>query len=209
MVVIMQYSNLYDLIKCLKYGTKLHIGILFLGKYGAEKLALPYENTVHRSEICLEFKNNRSCYECCFKSRNAAINKVMRTKKSCAGLCNNGVYEYTRPVIINSDIACIIFIGNILQDEESGQLIHAFKDKPEILETMEKNFSFEQCEKLGDIIESYISMLLFFTKSDNRNFESLIENIKNYIEENLEYKIELSHIASVYNYNTKYLGRLF
>lgn len=34
-------------------------------------------------------------------------------------MCVNGIYEYTRPIVINDEVAGIIFVGNIL-DSESG-----------------------------------------------------------------------------------------
>ena len=52
-------------------------------------------------------------------------------------------------------------------------------------------------------------MLLSFSPAKNDNYDPLIENLKKYIEENLEYKIDLTHIAAIYHYNEKYLGRLF
>ena len=37
----------------------------------------------------------------------------------------------------------------------------------------------------------------------------LIENVKNYLQTNLEYDIDLSHITTLFHYNRQYLGRLF
>ena len=52
-------------------------------------------------------------------------------------------------------------------------------------------------------------MLLLHCPSKDDTYNPLIENIKNYIEENLEYKIDLSRLALMHHYNEKYLGRLF
>lgn len=40
-------------------------------------------------------------------------------------------------------------------------------------------------------------------------FNPLIENIKNYIESNLEFDIKITQIAKTFQYNEQYIGRLF
>ena len=112
----MEYNSLWDMITYLQYGTKLHIGVLFFGNYGNEKCALPHKQTIHASRICDEFKSCAGGFERCFRCRNAAIRKAHCTKVAFGDLCINGVYEYTRPVVIGKDVACIIYIGNILEE---------------------------------------------------------------------------------------------
>jgi len=207
----MEYNSLYDLITYLQYGTKLHIGVLFFGNYGNEKCILPSEQTIHASKICNVFKNCAGGLERCFRCRNAAIRKAHFTKKSFGGICINGVYEYTRPVIIGEDVACIIYIGNIL-DETKGikKLKKKLSGRDYLLDSLEKNFTFEQCEVLGSLLETYIRTLLNSVPSVNfNNFNPLIENIKNYIEANLEYDINITQIAKTFKYNEQYLGRIF
>ena len=204
----MEYNNLSDLITCLQYGTNLHIGVLFFKNYGNEKCILPSRQTIHASKICDAFKNCEGGLKKCFRCRNAAIKRAHRTKKAFAGLCINGVYEYTRPVVIGNDVACIIFIGNIL--EERKKLTDKIRGKEHLLDTLEKEFTFHQCEVLGSLIETYIRTLLEHVPSANLNrFNPLIENIKTYVEANLEYDITISQIAKTFQYNEQYLGRLF
>lgn len=208
----MDYSSLYDLITYLEYGTKLHIGVLFFGHYGNEKLALPHTQTIHSSPVCDEMKSRPGGYGKCFRCRNTAIKKAMDTKKPFGGFCINGIYEYTRPVILDDEVACIIFIGNILNKEHGYErLKFRLSQKEDIFETLESDFSPEKCEALGSLTESYIRMVLSMPDSKNAKdgFNPLIENLKKYIETNLEYDIKISHIARIFHYNEKYLGRLF
>ena len=75
---------------------------------------------------------------------------------------------------------------------------------------MEKNFSHENCEAVGALIETYIRTLLDnVPESNQEQFNPLIENIKNYIKANLEFDIKISQIAKTFHYNERYLGRLF
>ncbi len=209
----MEYSSLCDLITCLEYGTKLHIGVLFLGNYGNGKCALPMERTVHTGKVCDVFKEFDGGLKRCFRCRTAAIGKAIRTRKTFGGICINGVYEYTRPVVIDDEVACIIYIGNIL-DSVNGykrlrqKLGDASKDF--VFDTMEKAFSFSQCEVTGALIETYIRTLLDnVPERGSEDFSPLIENIKTYINTNLQYDINTKQIAEVFQYNEQYLGRLF
>lgn len=228
----MDYSNLYDLVLGLSYGTNLHIGVLFFGHYGNQKLILPYGHTIHTSPVCNAIKNNPDIYPRCYRCRNAAIEKAIRSKKAFGGICINGVYEYTRPVTENGDAVCVIFIGNILTEgrgrakieralqltdvsphesrAEDGTTCPA-SQKNDLLLSMEKDFSFAQCDALGALLESYIRMLLAVPPAQVQAdaFDPLTENLKNFIESNLEYDIELSRLAKAFHYNARYLGRLF
>ena len=208
----MNYSTLNDLIDAIRYGTKLHVGVCFLGNYGNEKLMLPFEKQIHSSPICDEMKSRVNGYKRCFFCRNLAIKKAIDTQRSFDGLCINGVYEYTRPVAIDGETACVIFVGNIMPNAElSGKLRRGLVGAEHLLETTEKDFSREQCERIADIVESYIRMLLEILphQGENKNFDPLIENLKNYIEANLEYKIDITMLADIFHYNEKYLGRMF
>lgn len=207
----MEYSSLYDLITYLQYGTKLHIGVFFFGNYGNEKCILPEAQTVHASRICHEFKTRENGFEKCFRCRNAAINRALRSKEPFGALCINGVYEYTRPVVINGDVVCIIFIGNILEETTGCEKLRKRLPKKEfLLDTLESNFTPEQCEAVGALLETYIRTLLenIVSKLPD-SFNPLIENIKNYVEANLEYDIKIAEVAKAFKYNEQYLGRLF
>lgn len=207
----MEYNSLYDLIDCLQYGTKIHIGVLFFGNYGNEKCILPQQQTIHTGKICDEFKNRPGGFEKCFKCRNAAIRKARKEKIPFDGLCINGVYEYTRPVVIDEDLACIIFVGNILDEEKGSKMLEEkLGEKAYLMDDLEKNFMYKRCDTVGALIESYIRTLLKNTpSSSSKQFKPIVENIKNYIETNLEYDVKLSQMAKTFQYNEQYLGRFF
>lgn len=207
----MEYISLHDFINCMQYGTKLHIGVLFFGDYGNEKCILPHEQQIHAGKICTEFKIHKRGYERCYACRCAAIQKAMHIKKAFGGLCINGIYEYTRPVVIDNNIACIIYIGNILEETKGLEKLRKnLSGKENLLNTLEKNFPFEMCETFGALIENHIRILLNYVPATSTPvFKPLIENIKSYIEANLEYNIKLSNLANAFGYNEQYIGRLF
>lgn len=210
--LVMKYSSLYDLIKYLENGTKLHIGVLFFGKHGNEKLILPYKHTIHSGSACEAIKEGVGAAKRCFACRAAAIKKAVDTKQDFGGFCINGVYEYTRPVVIDGEVCAVVFIGNILA-EGSGQkrLLAWLRGKEEMLETMERDFDIEKCEELGALIESYIHLMIKACPQERtpQDFDPWVENVKGFIEQNLEYDTDISFLAKNFSYNQKYFGRLF
>ncbi len=205
----MEYRNLYDFITSLQYGTNLHISILFLDNYGNKKCLLPKSHTIHSSKICSEFKTlGKNGFKRCYACRNLAINKALTEKKPFGGICINGIYEYLHPVVIDDTVACIIFVGNILDTEKGYKKIKQKIGKNIFfIDSMEKNFTFDKCNILGDIIESYIRIL--FEKYSSDDNDSLINNLKNYINANIEFDFDIEKTADFFHYNKQYLGRLF
>ena len=203
----MMYSKLSDMIKYLQYGTSLHIGVLFFGNYGNDMVTLQHNQQIHIGVLCDYFK--KQYFKRCYRCRNRAIYKAIKTKKDFGGVCINGIYEYTRPVIINDEVASIVFIGNIL-DKEKGysRLKLNINEQDWMINTLEQDFSVEKCRDIGKLLESYIRILLE-NCSDKSAKNPVVENIKNFIEENLEFDIKISHISKIFHYNEQYLGRLF
>ena len=207
----MEYSNLYELIQCLQHGTNLHIGVLFFNDYGNEKCKLPISHTIHSREVCNEMKGKcKQDYKRCFRCRNLAIKKALTIRKPFSGICINGIYEYNHPVIIQGDVACIIYIGNILEEGQGRELLQKqLGKKAQLADTLEKGFPYEKCAVFGTLIESYIRFLLEKYGHRSKTANPLIENIKSYLQANLEYDIPVSHITTFFHYNPQYLGRLF
>ena len=206
----MQYNKLTNFISSLEYGTNLHINIVFLNRYGNEMTRLPKEQTIHTCPICDTAKSTPDGFSACFRCRNTVLKRCIQHKKSFGGFCIKGVYEYCRPVVRGAEVLSVIFIGNILtnNDEQLFKLRGHF-DKS-LLETMQSNFSEKDCVQTADLLESYILHLLNkYGDTSCQPTDTLIENIKNYIAENLLYDFPISDLSAVLNYNEKYLGRFF
>ncbi len=205
----MKNVGLFELIKHLEYGTNLHIGVFFLGGKYNNEFYLPHKQTIHTKKVCENFKKHPKDYDRCFRCRNYSLQKAIRERKSFGALCINGVYEYTKPVIFNDTVVAVVFIGNILT--EKGELKLKKQAFPENVpfETMEKNYDYELCNELGEIITWYIITSIEKNDSINTNEKNIIRNVKSYLLENIEYDIKLSNVAKLFHYNEVYLGRLF
>ncbi len=201
----MECISLKSLVEGLECGTKLHISIVFLNDYGNEKTRLDDSQTIHKTPICDFAKSTENGYLKCFACRNKALNKAIRERCPFGGFCVNGVYEYCRPVVIGGEVACVIFVGNIFSDNER---IRRFDTA--LIETMEGGLSFSEAERAAVVIEGYIRLIFEkYPRSERVAFDPLIENIKKYIEENLLYSFSVSDLVLLFNYNEKYIGRLF
>ena len=131
-------------------------------------------------------KSRPGGFDRCFACRTAAIDKAISTKEAWGGFCINGVYEYTRPVLVGGEVAAIIYVGNILAEGDGKErLVKGLDGKEELYSTMEKNFSEEQCKVLTQIIESYIHFIFetYGTKYSNSSIDARVQNMKNFIKE--------------------------
>lgn len=204
----MEVGSLYDMVTYLQRGTRLHIGVLFFGNYGNQLCELPHKQQIHSGIVCEEFKTRgKHGYRRCFACRNLALKKALEGKVSFGGCCINGVYEYTHPVVLSGEVACVIFIGNILDEKE--KITHNIGEKLHLLDTMEQGFKQQDCQVIARLLEGYIRMLLEKGADKQADTNPLIENIKNYIQSNLEFDIDITRIAEFFHYNKVYLGRLF
>lgn len=204
----MDEIKLYNLIKYIENGTNLHIVVLFFGNYGNKMCELPRNHIIHTAPVCEDIKaQSRYSYKKCVFCRNMAVRKALSTKKPFGGLCINGIYEYTHPIIINDEVAGLIFIGNIMDKDGYDKLRSSVSDE-ELLNTMETKLMHDDVVTISKLLENHILFLLEKYSHDVASTSPLIANIKNYIYSNLE-GADIAHIAKQFHYNKTYLGRLF
>lgn len=206
----MSESPLYQLIQQIEYGTHLHIGVLFFKHYGNAACELPNKHAVHAGPICNILKTaSRNSFFRCVRCRNLALQKALTEKTAFGGLCVNGVYEYTHPVVIDNDVAAVIFIGNILDCEQGlAKLQNRLGQTPDA-GIMQADFSPAQCCETAQTIDLYIRFLLEKYPNTPLPEKPIIHNIKRYVEDNLSFGADIQHIAAAFHYNPRYLCRLF
>lgn len=190
----MEHTALQEFLQFLEYGTNLHITVVFLENYGNEKTKLDSYFVNHSKPYCEFKKSTPDGLSRCIRCRNRAISRVCETKTSFGGMCDGGVYEYVTPVIYADVVIAVIFIGNIKDSDEFP---------------FEKIFDEDMCRRLALIVENQIKLLVKEYPSTRGKFNPLIMNIKNYIEESLFGEISVREIARLFNYNEKYIGKLF
>lgn len=206
----MTYEPLTNLITALEKGTSLHISVVFLNHYGNAMTRRPISQSIHSTPVCNAAKQNPDGFASCRRCRDIVLRKCTNHKKPFGGLCVKGVYEYCHPVIRNHCVAAVIFVGNILTNDPKQHHRLQSTISPALLSTMESGFTSEEIIRTAKLVESYILLLLDQYGDTAENVpDSLIENIKAYLEENLLLDISMGQLAAFFGYNEKYLGRMF
>lgn len=213
----MNYSSLYDLIVSIERGTKLHISVAFFGVKRTEEMQLPYDATIHTSDYCWKIKEYSNMAKKCYRCKYLTLNKAIKEKKPFYGTCIHGISEYINPVFLNGNLICIIFIGNIYDKESGDKKITDSLEKigfsshtDFFIKTMEEKEDTSIYENYAKLIESYIKMLLLYSEKSKENSKNpLINDILNFIDDNLFGDIKIKKLAELFHYNEKYIGRIF
>ena len=203
----MEQVSLSALVEALEKGTHLHICIAFLGEYGNRKTRLTASQAIHDKPVCKAIKSLPNGMSACYRCRLTVQKAVIRHRRPMAGFCSSGVYEYCRPVIYDDRVICVIYVGNVLLPAGRKRLEERID--PDLLATMETQFTPEDCVKTADILESYITFLFDRYGNESKPFDPLVENMKNYIRENLSYGFSMEELSRAFNYTPKYLGQVF
>ena len=205
----MEHVSLCDLIKSLEFGTKLHIAVVFLDNYGNEMTRLPFPQKIHATPVC-DWVKAQGRLPACFRCRNTVLKMVRTHKRSFGGLCVMGVYEYCQPVILNDTVVAVVFVGNIYTGQPKQlERLQANVDAS-LYNTMQDEYSQEQCKQTAGIVASYTLFLLErYGSTEKHSFDPLLDNIKSYLDENMLYEFSMTELSEVFNYDEKYLGRLF
>lgn len=206
----MAHKTLSSLITALERGTKLHIAVSFLENYGNVMTHRTHSQVIHGQPVCAATKLTREGMSACYRCRMTVQNAVIRRKKPVAGYCTKGVYEYCHPVIWEDRVVAVVFVGNVLtEDPNQHQRLLRYVE-PELLETMERGLTPEDCRETALILDSYIRFLLDrYGTVETGEYNPLVENIKNFIQENMAYDFTVEDLAERFGYHPKYLGRLF
>lgn len=204
-----EHASLSELINYLERGNRMHICVAFQNNFGNRKTLCAEPQTIHNCPVCMAAKKKPEGLSSCFRCRMAVQKYVIRHRRSLGGYCINGVYEYCRPVIYQDNVICVLYVGNIFSGDAAQLQRLEERVDSSLIETMENSFSYEDCSKIADILESYILLLFDRYGMENKTFDPLVENIKNYIRENLVYDVSMEDLAAVFGYTPKHLGRLF
>lgn len=201
----MEYSSLLELISCLELGTQLHISVVFLGDHGNPMTDLPPERVIHAKAFCDRAKTMERGLDRCYRCRNLALNRAVRTGMPFGGFCINGIYEYCHPVMVEGTAAAVIFIGNLLLGPHRRQpaWIDGFRGD------FETGVSPEDCGRIALILDHHIRLLLRVCSQSRTAYEPLLVNILHYLEEYLASDLSVRRIAAFFGYSEQYLGKWF
>lgn len=213
----MQLSELRDLMALLTADTKLHICIHDLSGI-LTQFHIDSSNTIHFTEVCNFAKTTQRGLDLCLKCKFLANKKAINKKIPFKGMCPLGVTEYVYPVIIDTRVMCIIYLGNICEDihitEKRMKSVCKITDVGEnitdTIKSMETRQDDERYKKIAEALQSYI--ILMYSYADmkpDKQMHWAVQAFTNYADTYFNKDITITDLAKLYNINKKYAGRLF
>lgn len=214
-----ELMSLEDFIKLITHDTRVHICVHDLsGMLLIDGMELDYINTIHYNEVCNWAKTTRRGFRLCLKCKELANKKAISQRQPFWGICPWGVTEYVLPVIVNSEVICIIYVGNICVDSKSTQkhmrhtskitgVDSAIADK---IAVMAEGGESELYKSIGEAVKSYI--LLLYATSEKKKTKVMhwaVRAFLSYADAFYNKEITVADIAGLYGINKKYSGRLF
>lgn len=173
------------------------------------------ENKSYHSPMSEFLGKNKICDEC----RKNILQKASFIKTPFIEKCSCGMSEAVYPVVIDGKTKCIIYAENFSDktddDFEALENLCAgkfdFDTAKAILENSAEN---DDILKILEVISSYITLLFnnfsfAEEKNDEESLHWVVVNLKNHIEKEFFKDINLKQLATLYDFNEKYLGRIF
>ena len=138
------------------------------------------------------------------------MDKIRKTGEPFSGICTFGVFEACYPVYRSGSLLCVVFVGNIINDEKALLERSGLTANDPVLQTMQRDMLHGQCMNVAAVVASYILMLSdMMPDTQEKQINGAIAAIKGYIDSYFSNDISLTSLASLYHYNEKYLGILF
>lgn len=193
--------------------------------------------------ICANFRNHTSCFcqnakltaeglRSCLRCKAASLRKAIAKKETYVGQCYLGITEIVRPVMVNDKMVCVIFLGNLILNDQKSNILSIVSKTCEFTgadsrllinclqsaqpinkkDLPEYNYILDVLEHL---IKSFVSQ-----PSGRKNTAKTspiylstnhwaIEAVENYILEFYNKDLNLTQLANLYFLNPDYLCRLF
>lgn len=212
-------QTLQFLIDELSNGRNFHISILDLsGILDTPTTKINIKNVVHSKKFCDIAKSTARGYETCLHCKMLANAKATQGKEPFGGYCLYGLYEISVPVIMDDNVAAIVYVGNAVVDKKKAVLkINSMCNYTGVDEA-KLICELKECEyldnpqelfQIGDLIADYIRWLYKRAPKPKHELHWLVYLMKRHAEEMYKSDISLSEHAKTYQKNEKYLGRLF
>lgn len=212
-------QNIQTLIELLEKGRNLHISILDLnGILGTPDTKIDFGHAIHSKKFCDLAKSTERGYRACLYSKRLANTRAIEKCTSFCGQCIFGIYEAALPVIIDKNVAAVIYVGNAVADYEKTE--ERIKKACKYTGAPEKSLIDElcNCEKIdrtdelfeiAEIVSDYLKLLWRNAPKQKNELHWLVSLMKLYADEKFCENITLRELSVTYHLNEKYIGRLF
>ncbi|MFA7636589.1 MAG: helix-turn-helix domain-containing protein [Monoglobales bacterium] len=215
----MQFQKLNEFIDAISADTKAHICLLDIsGILSGEVFEITSERFSHTKSFCTAAKTTEKGLARCLACKRKTNRKAMVEGIPFYGVCPYGLNEFVWPVRVGGETKCIVFVGNIVIDEEKTRekiekscRITGVNPKLLIncLPDTQKATSMKTYELIAHSVASYISLLAERFPTKQKKMHWAVDALREYVNCHYEEHITLESLSKVYFINSKYLGRLF
>ena len=213
-------SELQTLITFLSRKTAAHISVHDVaGILQYDCMQLEMEHKIHAVPYCETAKSTPRGFELCLRCKSLANRKAVTGREPFWGVCPAGLLELVTPVVIDGEVACVIYIGNLLPEEslfraKMEQSVRVTRMEPADflaeLPSCEKDTDLTYYEQMAEILRQAVCRLKKEKCTERRTYRgSVVQNVKEYLSYHYAKNITLKKAAGLYFINEKYLGRLF
>lgn len=211
---------LQEFIETVKGGSKMHICIQDLsGMVLLNGMYIERPNQFHSLPICDCAKATEKGFKLCLKCKNLTLKQAKVRQKAFFGECPIGLSEIVYPVVVESRVICVVYIGNLCFDEhkmfadiQKTAKITGVETEPllEEIQNTEKSGTYEYYMSKAKAVGSYIKMLYNLKRSaaDERK-HWIAEAFMKYADTYYYRNINISFLSKLYEVNEKYAGRIF
>lgn len=225
--------KLQNLIDLLSASSHIHISVHYMtGAYHQNPaFDLMPDHKVHHCAFCNKAKNSKKGLSLCMKNKYLSISKALKTKSQFIGSCYLGITEIVTPIFVNDNLFCILYVGNLLIEENLNTVIQKIQyackftviNEQQLITAFDE-LQFLSAEDLDDYIKTadlISSCILLALNTDKKLHEGkqlipntakrhwLIEQTIDYIDQFYNTDLKLTHISSLFFVNPQYLSRLF
>lgn len=212
-------ENLNTLLEILTENTNVHICVTDVsGILNSDVFKISPKFRIHSGAFCDTAKRTQEGFELCMHCK-SLCNRLAAVKgKTFGGMCPFGLYEVVCPVEYNSEVLCIVYVGNIVTDygESLSKLKKASErtraDVTALEENLKKSYFSKTEEKFfstAQIVCDYIKLLYSSNPTVSSKRHWAVETALQYANANYNHPLTLKAIADSCFLNEKYLGRIF
>lgn len=176
----------------------------------------------HHCDFCEYIRSLDGKYSCVLSDRTEVGELALKLRKPFFHKCSAGLTEYVIPLIIESSVVGVVFLGQCIteemQESEILKLVNLEGDKIETFRNLYHRMpvlSKQQLIAAGNIfslaflrlVDNYGKNAIHYGKYDNTS--GLIERIKYFISANYMTELSLSSLAETFFVSPAYLSRVF
>lgn len=227
-------SILEKAISAFSLNQKFHICIHDMSGmlYSNPSLYIPVNFRNHTSCFCQNAKLTSKGLRSCLRCKAASLRKAIDKKETYIGQCYLGLTEIVRPVMVNDKMVCVIFLGNIILNDQKNDIMRTVSKICEFtgIDSRLLNNCLQSAQPINkedlsqyhnilDVLEHLIKSSVTQPSGQKNTARPspiycstnhwAIESVENYILEFYNKDLKLTQLANLYFLNPDYLCRLF